>query len=104
MPETAQEHNDDEIDRGSRPSHPVAAEGNVKVIAQKRGKRNVPASPEIGETNRGVGKTKIVLEMKAERQGSADRANGVTRKVKKDLSGEGEHAGPGIQRDERPGV
>src|SRR5205823_8487768 len=104
VPETTKKHDDHEIQRHPKRRDLIAAERNVKIIAQKRGKRNVPASPEIGETNRGVGKTKIVLEMKAERQGGADRANGVTRKVKKDLSGEGEHAGQGIQRDERPGV
>ena len=59
MPETAEEHDDDEIDRGARPADPVAAERNVKVIAQESGKRNVPASPEIGKANGGVGKRKL---------------------------------------------
>ena len=66
MPETAQEHNDDEIDRGSRPSHPVAAERNVKVIAQKGGKRNVPASPKIGKANGRVWETEVILQMESE--------------------------------------
>ena len=42
--------------------------------------------------------------MKAERKCGADRADRITGKVKKDLSGKGEHAGPRIQRNQRPGI
>src|SRR5205809_1271185 len=90
--ETAQEHNDDEIDRGSRPSHPVAAERNVKVIAQKRGKRNVPASPEIGKADRGVGKTEIIFQMETEAQRRADRAGGIAGEIEKYLTSESDDA------------
>ena len=51
MPETSEEHDDHEIDRGPRPSNPVTAERNVEVIAQEGGKRNVPAPPEIREAD-----------------------------------------------------
>ena len=104
MPETAEEHDDDEIDRGPRPSNPVAAERNVKVIAQEGGKRNVPASPEIGKADGGVRKTEIIFQMKAEAEGRADRAGGIAGEIEKDLSGESDDAYPGIERDERTGV
>src|SRR5438046_3586181 len=66
VPETTEKHDDDEIQRHPKRGDLVAAERNVKVIAQESGKRDVPAPPEIGEADRGVGKTKIVLEMKTE--------------------------------------
>src|ERR1700736_1124068 len=75
VPETAEKHNNDEINRGTDWSDLIAAERNVKVVAQKCGKRNVPASPEIGKTNGCVGKTEIILQMKAEAERGADRAN-----------------------------
>ena len=83
MPETSQEHNDDEIDRGPRPSNPVTAEWNVKVIAQEGGKRNVPAPPEIGKANGRVRKTEIILEMKAEAESRADGAGGIAGEIEK---------------------
>src|SRR6266404_1870269 len=64
MPQAAEKHDNHKICGSTKWSDLIAPERNVKVIAQKRGKRNVPAPPEIGETNRGVRKTKIVLEMK----------------------------------------
>src|SRR5207247_7561615 len=104
MPETPQEHDDDEVDRGPRPSNAVAAQGNVKVIAQKSGKRDVPAPPEIGEANGRVRKTKIILEMKPEAKSCPDGAGGITGEIEKDLAGEGDDAHPGIERDEGAAV
>ena len=67
VPETSKKHHDHEIQRHPKRRDLIAAERNVKVIAQERGQRNVPAPPEIGETDRSVGKTEIVFQMKAER-------------------------------------
>ena len=82
----------------------IAAERNVKVIAQESGKRDVPASPEIREADRGVGKPEIILEMKAEAQCRADRADGIAGEIEKDLAGKCDHARPGIERDERTAI
>src|SRR5712672_3474722 len=100
MPEAAQEHDNHKIDRGPRPSNPVTAEWNVKIVAQECGKRNVPAPPEIGKANGGVGKTEIILEMKTKAQSGADGAGGITGEIEKDLAGECDHAHPGIERHE----
>src|SRR5205823_13493252 len=92
------------IDRGTRPCHPVAAEGNVKVIAQKCGKRNVPAPPKIGKANGRVWKTKVILEMETEAQGRADRAGGIAGEIEKYLTRESDDTYPRIERDERTSV
>src|SRR5947199_6404747 len=104
MPETAQKHYDHEIYCSPRPSHPVAAERNVKVIAQKCGKRNVPASPEIGKANGRVWKTEVILQMKAEAESRADGAGGIAGEVEKNLSRESHHAEPRVERNERTGI
>src|SRR5712691_9361439 len=104
VPETAEKHDDNQIDRGANRADLIAAERNVKVIAQERGKRNVPAPPEIGKADGRVGKTEIILQMKAEAKRRADRADGIAGEIKKYLASEGHDAEPGIERDERTGV
>src|SRR2546423_1304649 len=104
MPETSQEHDDHEIDRGPRPSNAVAAERNVKVITQEGGKRDVPAPPEIGKANGCVRKTEIILQMKAKAEGRANGTGRIAGEIEKDLSGKSNDAHPGIERDERTSV
>src|SRR5436309_1031537 len=104
MPETAQEHDDDQVNRGPRPSNPVAAERYIKIIAQKCGKRDVPASPEIGKANGRVRKTEVILEMKTEAESRADGAGGITGEIEKDLAGKGDDTHPGIERDKGTSV
>src|SRR5690349_9766941 len=42
--------------------------------------------------------------MKPQRQCRADRGDGITGEIEKDLAGEREHAGPGIERNQRTGI
>jgi hypothetical protein len=63
VPKSTKEHDDYKIKRRTERSDLVATERNVKVIAKKSGKRNVPPPPKIREADRGIGKAKIVLEM-----------------------------------------
>ena len=64
----------------------------------------MPAPPEIGETDRGVRKTEVVLQMKTKSQSSADGASRITGEIEKDLSGKRDHARPGIERYKRAGI
>ena len=64
----------------------------------------MPAAPEIGKADRCVRETKVVLEMKAERERGSDCADRVTGEIEKDLSGKREYARPRIEREERSGV
>ena len=82
----------------------IAAERNIKVIAQECGKRDMPAPPEIGKPDGRVGKTEIIFQMKTEAERGADRAGGITGEIKEYLAGECHDTQPGIQRDERPGI
>src|ERR1700687_5403788 len=104
VPKSAQKHDNDEIQRGAKWPDLIAAERNVKVIAQESGKRNVPAPPKIREPDRGVGKSKVVLQMEAESQSRPDGASRVTGEIEKYLSGKRDHPRPRIERDQRPGI
>ena len=104
VPEAADEHHDHEIDHGARGAGAVAADRDVKVIAQESGERDVPAPPEIREPDRGVGKAEVVLQVEPEAQRGADRADRVAGEIEKDLARESHHARPGIERDERPTI
>ena len=66
VPKATDEHDDDKIKRGTDRPDLIATEGNVKVIAKKSGKRNVPPPPKIREADRGIREAKIVLEMETE--------------------------------------
>src|SRR3954468_6728240 len=100
MPEPADEHDDDQVHhRAGRPAA-IPAERNVKVVAQESGKRDMPAAPEIGEPDGGIGKPEVVLEMEAEAEGGADVADRVPGEIEEDLAGKRYHADPGIERDQ----
>src|ERR1041385_4861939 len=64
----------------------------------------MPPSPKIREADRGVRETKIVFEMEAQGQGSADCAERIAGEIEKDLSCKREYTRPGIQRHQRPGI
>src|SRR6266545_2638410 len=104
VPKAAEKHDDDQIRRGTNWTDLIAAERNVKIIAQECGKRDMPAPPEVGKPNGGVRKTEIIFQMKTKTQRGADSAGGITGKIKKYLAGECHDTQPGIQCDEWPSV
>ena len=57
MPQSTQEHDDNKIERGTEGCDLIATERNVKVIAKKSGKGNMPSPPEIGKADRRVRET-----------------------------------------------
>src|SRR5262249_8118787 len=66
MPKPTEEHHDNKIERSTERSNLIATERNVKVIAKKSGKRNMPPPPKIRKADRCVGEAKIVLEMETQ--------------------------------------
>ena len=97
MPEAAEKHDDDQICPGADGTDLIAAERNIKVIAQECGKRDMPAPPEIGKPNSRVRKPEIIFQMKTQAQRRADSAGGITGEIKKYLAGECHDTQPGIQ-------
>src|SRR6476619_4277038 len=104
VPKSTKEHDDYKIKRRTVRADLVATERNVKVIAKKSGKRNVPSPPKIREADRGIRETKVVLQMESECEGSADRAKRIAGEIEKDLPGKCQHAGPRVERNQRSGI
>ena len=104
MPEATEKHYDDQIACGTVRAHLIASERNVKVVAQERGKRDMPASPKIREPNGRVRKPEIILQMKSKAEGSTDCACGIAGKIEKYLAGKCHYTQPGIHRDEWAGI
>src|SRR6266508_6731160 len=100
VPESTKKHYYDQMRPSPKQRDLIAPERNIEVVAQECGKRDVPASQEIGKANGRVRKTKIVLQMKAKTECRANSAGGITGEIKKYLTGKCDDAQPGIQRDE----
>src|SRR5436853_7697244 len=54
MPEPTEEHGEDQVNVSAAESAPVSAQGDVKILAQPGGERDVPAPPEIGDRFRAI--------------------------------------------------
>ena len=47
VPQTTEDHRDEDVDQGPPFTHPVPAQRDVQVVAQPPGERHVPATPEV---------------------------------------------------------
>src|ERR1035438_6643943 len=64
---------------------PAAAQGNVEVVAQPTGERDVPAPPEVRHAGRQVRTPEVDREVKSEQLGHADGHVRVAGKIEIDL-------------------
>ncbi len=87
VPEAAEEHGDEDVDRDPPLAPAVATERNVEIVAQPERERDVPAPPEVLEVERGVRPPEVDREPEAEQQGDADGHVGVPAEVRVDLDG-----------------
>ncbi len=76
---------------------PVPAERNVEIISKPARQRDVPAPPEIGKSNRAVGKSKIVRHCKAKAQGNPDGSCRIAGEIAKNLACESQCRNPAIE-------
>lgn len=97
VPEAAEEHGEHKVEVGAGAAVAIAAEGNVEVVTEPGGKRDMPAAPEFGEGAGEVGAAEVDGEVEAEEFGHADGHVGVAGEVEEDLEGEGKGAGPGVE-------
>ena len=85
MPEPAEQEHHDEITVGLGVAAAVAAERNVKIVAQPRRQRHVPASPEFGDRKRRVGHAEIARECEPKHDAETNRHVGIAGEIKIDL-------------------
>ena len=90
VPESAQEHGEEQVAVGSPGAVAAPAEGNVEVVAKPGRQADVPATPEVGDAGGEVGMLEVVHEGEAHDPGHPARDVGVAREVAVDLEGEGQ--------------
>src|SRR5213075_3587643 len=66
VPQSAEQHREDQVDVGSPCAPAISAERDVEVFPQPRGKRNVPAPPEVGDRFRAIRRIEILREAEPE--------------------------------------
>ena len=97
MPEPPQQHHDGQINVCAPHPFSVAPEGNIEVIPQPGGKRNVPSSPELGDGLRQVRGIEVFRKNESQHQPEADGHIGIGAEIEVDLKGIGSETIPGVQ-------
>ena len=101
MPHAAEQHDQGEVDVGACVAALVSTQGDVKVVTQPRGKRDMPTSPELGDGFGVIRRIEILSEYETEHTAQADGHIGIATEVEVDLKGVGNGAHPGIQHAHR---
>ena len=85
MPQPAQEHCDDEIDILPQLAFAVAAQGDINVVANPCGERDVPAPPKVGDAHRAIRCVEVDGEMEAQQQSNANGHIAIATEIAIDL-------------------
>ncbi len=72
VPESAHQKGDKEIQTVTPFRHPAAAEGNIDIVPEPGGKRNMPAAPKFLNGERQVRAFKVCRQFYAEKLCTAD--------------------------------
>src|SRR5258708_19386912 len=88
MPYAAQQEDDHHVSQAERQTASVSAQREVEVVAEPRGQRDVPATPELGQAARKVGLAEIGHQVDAQHARATDCDVRVTREIAVDLDGE----------------
>src|SRR5262245_42413500 len=97
MPKSSQQHHESQIEIGPALTVPVSPERDVEVIPQPCGKRDMPASPKIGDAFCTIGRSEILRNDQTKHPTQSNCHVRVPGKVEVDLKGIGNHTEPGIQ-------
>ena len=91
VPEPRHDHGQEIVEQGPRLPLPVAAQGDVDVVPEPGGERDVPAAPELREVERAVGVEEVVVQAETHQRGDADGEVGVAGEIKVDLHRVAQH-------------
>ena len=96
VPQPAQQHRRNDVDRLARAPRSVAPQRNVQIVAQEPAERHVPAAPEIPHRHRPVRRVEVERQPQAEHQPQADRHVGIAGEIEVDLQRVGQRRDPGL--------
>src|ERR1044072_7149333 len=85
VPQSAQQHRDQQVPVGYQRSEAVAPQRHVEIVAQPRGKTDMPAPPEVTRADRKIGRVEIDHQLKPQPLRYTARNAGITRKITVDL-------------------
>ena len=91
VPQPAHEEHDEQVEHGARPAPPVAAKGDIQVIAKPRHERHVPAAPEVLERHGQIWFVEVAVQVEPEQFRGADRNLRIGGEVEIELEGEKDH-------------
>ena len=94
VPQPAEEHRHREVQLPSEGTATVAAQRNVKIVAQKAREAHVPSSPELDDVAGLVGGVEVEGQDDAEELGEAGGHVRVAGEIEVDLQGVGQRPGP----------
>ena len=90
MPQPTDQEDDKGVGDGAPTAGTAAAEGNVEVVAEPGGERDMPAAPELGDIAAEVGDIEVAPQADTEEFGTSDGDVAVAGEVGIDLDGEEE--------------
>ena len=73
MPNAAYEEGHENVPIGPRLAATAAAQGNVNLLCEPTGERNMPASPKVRDTYRKIGSSEVINQIEAKRACNANR-------------------------------
>ena len=85
VPESTEQHGDEQIDVLTELAVTVSAKADVEVVLQPGREADVPTPPEFCDAGRFVGGIEVLRKAESEQQGYTDGHVGVARKVAIDL-------------------
>ena len=92
MPEPADYKDDQSVPYLLQIPAAAPAQRDVHVIPEPGGKRNMPASPELGDVSREIREGEVLFEIKPEEPRGSYRYVGIAGKISVDLKSEEERA------------
>ncbi len=92
VPQAGQEHDDGQIPQGVPPGAAIAPQGDVQVVPEPGGQRNVPPAPKFRGRPGKIREPEILHEVDPQQFGGPPGDIGITGKIGVNLEGEGHHA------------
>jgi len=85
MPESSQQHRDHQVDVGADNAFAIAPQGDIEIIPQPGGKRDMPTAPEIGDGSSHIGHVEVDGQVEAHQGGETDSDIGIAGEIAVDL-------------------
>ena len=88
MPQATDQEDDKGVQHHSSFRYTAAAERNIDIVAKPCGKRDVPATPELGDVAAKIRDVEVASQFDAEQLGTADSDVAIAGEVAINLYGE----------------